>query len=148
MRANLCIDRSAQQRRCWVPVALRAPAPVMRVVRRTKSWLKLITCNIARRVEAWRYLLETDAGIALLSEAAEPPADVARRLDVDPAPWRTAGAGVTRSWRAAVVKLSGRVSVQWLESKPVADALPGDLAVSRLGTLVAALVRSGTWRRS
>ena len=27
MTPNRCIDRSAQQRCCWVPVALRAPAP-------------------------------------------------------------------------------------------------------------------------
>lgn len=105
--------------------------------------VKMIAWNIARRDEAWRYLLETDADIALLTEAAEPPADVARRLDVDPAPWRTAGAGVNRPWRAAVVKLSSRVGVQWLESKPLADALPGDLAVSRPGTLAAAIVRPG-----
>lgn len=106
--------------------------------------VKLIAWNIARRDEAWRALLENDADIALLSEATAPPADVARRLDVDPAPWRTAGAGVNRPWRAAVVKLSSRVAVQWLELKPVADALPGDLAVSRAGTLIAAIVTPGS----
>lgn len=102
--------------------------------------VKLITWNIARRDEAWRYLLETDADIALLQEAAAPPTDVAGRLDVDPAPWRTAGAGMNRPWRAAVARLSRRVGVQWLEPKVVADALPGELAVSRLGTLAAAIV--------
>jgi len=105
--------------------------------------VKIVAWNIARRDEAWRYLLDIDADIALLSEAAEPPAHVARRLDVDPAPWRTAGAGMNRPWRAAVVKLSSRVGVQWLESKPVADAVPGDLAVSRPGTLAAAIVTLG-----
>lgn len=105
--------------------------------------VKLVAWNIARRDEAWRALLETDADIALLSEASTPPADVARRLDVDPAPWRTAGAGVNRPWRAAVVKLSNRVAVQWVEPKPVADALPGDLAVSRQGTLITAIVTPG-----
>lgn len=102
--------------------------------------VKIIAWNIARRDEAWRCLLETDADIALLSEAAAPPVEVARRVDVDPAPWLTAGAGVSRPWRAAVVKLSNRVGVQWLEPKPVPDAMPGDLAVSRLGTLAAAIV--------
>ena len=102
--------------------------------------VKLITWNIARRDEAWRYLLETDADIALLQEAAPPPADVAGRLDVDDAPWRTVGAGLNRPWRAVVVRLSSRVEVQWLEPKAVADALPGDLAVSRPGTLAAAIV--------
>ena len=102
--------------------------------------VKLIAWNIARRDEAWRYLLDTDADIALLQEAAEPPADVSRRLDVDPAPWRTAGAGLNRPWRAATVKLSNRVEVQWVESKPVTDALPGELAESRPGTLAVAIV--------
>jgi endonuclease/exonuclease/phosphatase family metal-dependent hydrolase len=105
--------------------------------------VKLIAWNIARRDEAWRYLLDTDADIALLSEAAAPPADVARRVDVDPVPWRTAGAGLNRPWRAAVVRLSKRVEVQWLEPKPVLDAVPGDLAVSRPGTLAAAIVTPG-----
>lgn len=105
--------------------------------------VKLIAWNIARRDEAWRYLLDTDADIALLSEAAAPPADVARRVDVDPAPWRTAGAGLNRPWRAAVVKLSKRVEVQWLEPKSVLDAMPADLAVSRPGTLAAAIVTPG-----
>jgi exonuclease III len=102
--------------------------------------LKMIAWNIARRDEAWRHLLDSDADIALLQEAAEPPADVARRLDVDPAPWRTAGAGLNRPWRAVIVRLSNRVGAQWLEAKPVADALPGELAVSRAGTLAAAIV--------
>lgn len=102
--------------------------------------VKVIVWNIARRDEAWEYLLDSDADIALLQEAAAPPADVARRLDVDPAPWRTAGAGVNRPWRAAVVKLSNHVAVQWLEPKQVEDALPGELAVSRPGTLAAAIV--------
>lgn len=102
--------------------------------------VKLIAWNIARRDEAWRHLLDGDADIALLSEAAAPPADAARRVEVDSAPWRTAGAGVNRPWRAVVVKLSNRVGVQWLEPKPVADAVPGELAVSRPGTLAAAIV--------
>lgn len=102
--------------------------------------VKIVAWNIARRNEAWRCLLDTDADIALLQEATEPPADVARRLEVDPAPWRTAGAGLNRPWRAAVVKLSDRVGVQWLESKPVEDANPRELAVSRPGTLATAIV--------
>ncbi len=102
--------------------------------------VKLVAWNIARRAEAWRRLLDTDADVALLQEAAAPPPDVSRRLDIDPAPWRTAGAGVDRPWRAATVRLSSRVEVQWLEPKPFADALPGELAVSRPGTLSAAIV--------
>lgn len=103
----------------------------------------MIAWNIARRDEAWRYLLDTDADIALLSEATAPPADVARQLDVDPAPWRTGGAALNRPWRTAVVKLSNRVGVQRLASQSIPDAAPGELAVSRPGTLAAAIVTPG-----
>ncbi len=47
-----------------------------------------------------------------------------------------------RAWRAAVVKLSDRVQVNWIEAKSIAEAEAGELAVSRLGTLVAARVTS------
>lgn len=102
--------------------------------------LKIIAWNLARREEAWRRLLDTDADIALVQEAAEPPADVASRLGTDPAPWRTGGGGRNRPWRAAVVKLSDRVKVQWLDIKPIDEAQQGELAVSRSGTLAAAIL--------
>ncbi len=102
--------------------------------------VKMITWNIARREDAWRFLLDSDADIALLQEAAEPPADVAGMLDVDPAPWWTPGADKKRRWRAAIVKLSDRVHVQWLEAKSLHEAHSGELAVSRPGTLAAATV--------
>ena len=102
--------------------------------------MKIIAWNIAHRKESWRYLLDTGADIALLSEASAPPDDVAEQLDIDPGPWRTAGAEMNRPWRAAIVKLSDRVDVQWIESKSVADAASGDFAVSRGGTLSAAVV--------
>lgn len=102
--------------------------------------VKVIAWNIARRDDAWRYLLERDADVALLSEAAAPPADIVRRLAVDGAPWRTGSVGANRRWRAAVVKLSDRVDLQWLEPKPLPDALSGHLPVSQPGTLAAAIV--------
>lgn len=106
--------------------------------------MKLIAWNMAHRLESWCYLLnaDTDADVALLSEALAPPSDVAPWIDVDSAPWQTAGAGGNRPWRTAVVKLSKGVEVRWLDTKALADALPGDLAVSRLGTLAAAIVTS------
>jgi hypothetical protein len=107
-----------------------------------KVIVKIITWNIARRKEAWRHLLDVDADVALFQEAAEPPADVARRLEVDPAPWRTGGEAMNRRWRAAVVRLSDRVELRRLEPKPLDEALPHDLAVSRIGTLAAATVVS------
>jgi hypothetical protein len=102
--------------------------------------VKLVSWNIARRQIAWRFLVECDADIALLQEAAAPPADIATMIDVDPAPWETAGSGRIRRWRTAIVKLSDRVEVQWLEAKPLHEANPGELGVSRPGTLAAATV--------
>ncbi len=102
--------------------------------------VKIISWNIAQRKEPWRSLVDTDADIALLQEATEPPADVAGIFDVNPASWQTDGAGKSRPWRTAIVKLSDRVGVQWHEAKPPNDAHPGELAVSRMGTLAAATV--------
>lgn len=101
--------------------------------------LKIIAWNIARRAEAWRRLLDSDVDIALLQEAAQPPPDVAARLDIDPAPWRTAGGGINRPWRTAVVRLSREAEVEWIEPKALEHAGPGELAVSRLGTLSVAI---------
>ena len=42
--------------------------------------LTILAWSIARRDEAWRYPLNTDADIALLQEAASPPVDIGRRL--------------------------------------------------------------------
>jgi len=102
--------------------------------------VKILSWNIARREKAWQYLLDTDYDIALLQEVSEPPADVKKKLGIDSAPWRTAGSGLERNWRTAIVKLSDRVDVQWLEAKSIGDAQPGELAVSRLGTLSAAII--------
>jgi endonuclease/exonuclease/phosphatase family metal-dependent hydrolase len=106
--------------------------------------VKIVSWNIARRDDAWRRLRECDSDIALLQEAAPPPADIAPEFDIDPAPWRTDGAGLNRAWRTAIVRLSDRVSVQYLDTKPIADAHRGDLAVSRPGTLTAAIVTPAT----
>jgi hypothetical protein len=37
--------------------------------------VKMIAWNIAQRPDAWRLLLDSDADIALLQEAREPPND-------------------------------------------------------------------------
>jgi len=102
--------------------------------------VKLVSWNMAHREEAWRFLLEGDADVALLQEAVPPPADVAMRLKVDSSPWETAGAGVYRPWRTAVVGLTDRVEVDHLEAMSLPEAPYGGLAVSRPGTLAAALV--------
>jgi endonuclease/exonuclease/phosphatase family metal-dependent hydrolase len=102
--------------------------------------MKLISWNIAHRAEPWSELLDSDADIALLQEASEPPAAVAGSLDASPGPWFTAGTEARRPWRAAVVRLSNRVEVEWLHPKSIEEAQPGDLSVSRVGTLAAAKV--------
>jgi len=65
---------------------------------------------------------------------------VASQFDVDPTPWQT---GRSR-WRTAIVRLSTRAEVQWIEAKPLADAHGGELGVSRPGTLAAAIVTPHT----
>ena len=101
--------------------------------------MKIVSWNINHRKKSWVCLLDMDVDIALLQEAGEPPPEVAERIETDVAPWRTAGAQ-PRRWRSAVVKLSERVQVEWIETKALAAAGRGDLAVSQLGTLAAAIV--------
>jgi endonuclease/exonuclease/phosphatase family metal-dependent hydrolase len=107
--------------------------------------VKLIAWNMARRQKAWPLLLESGADVALLQEAAAPPADLVRMVQVDPSPWQTAGAGY-RQWRAAVVRLSDRVGVHWFETKALSEGNSGQLAVSRSGTLAAATVAPSSGR--
>ena len=103
--------------------------------------VRLVSWNIANGQAPWEMLLEMDADIALLQEASKPTVKLPRRVEIDPEPWRTTGAGLKRSWKAAVVKLSDRVEVEWLEAKGIADAGPDEFSVSRAGTLAAAIVR-------
>jgi hypothetical protein len=102
--------------------------------------IRLVSWNIAHRQEAWRLLLDCGADVALLQEAVPPPVDVAARVRVDSAPWETAGAGVHRPWRTAVVGLSDRVEVEHLDAASLPDAPYGGLPVSRPGSLAVALV--------
>ena len=102
--------------------------------------MKIISWNIAGRIAPWHRLLEVGADIALLQEAAAPPPEVAARIDADPAPWDTPGVDAQRKWRTAVVRLSERVQVDWIEAKPLLDAGWGEFTVSRPGTIAAAKV--------
>ncbi len=88
--------------------------------------------------DPWNSLVSMDADLALLQEAAQPPEDLGRRIEVDPAPWRTDGWTWPR--RTAIAKLSERISVEWIKAKPFVTAYSGDLSVSRIGTLTAARV--------
>ena len=100
--------------------------------------VKIVSWNVAHRREPWHCLLDMDADVALLQEAGKPPPDVAARIEIDPAPWRTAR--FQQPWRTAVIKLSDRVRVDWIEIKAIDQARSGELPVSQLGTLAVATV--------
>ena len=99
---------------------------------------KIVCWNIAHRVAPWHCLLDMDADVALLQEAAEPPPEVAARVEIDPAPWDVSGGNYY--WRTAVVRLSDRVRVDWIAAVPLVGAASGEFAVSYPGTLTAATV--------
>ena len=101
----------------------------------------MVSWNIEGRVEPWHCLVGMDADVALLQEAGRPPGDLAGPIAVDHAPWTTAGwPGWPR--RTAVARLSDRVDMEWIAARPLEEALAGDLAVSRPGTVTAARVRA------
>lgn len=103
--------------------------------------VKVICWNIAGKRRPWHCLSEMDADIALLQEAGKPPQDLPKSVDVDTAPWCTAGwPGWPR--RTAIVRLSDRVTVSWIRARKLGHAELGELAVSRPGTLTAALVEA------
>ena len=102
--------------------------------------VKIISWNIAQRQEPWRWLLDTDADLALLQEAGEPPPDVAQRISADPAPWRIRGQDSRAPWRSAVVRLSDRVEVDWIEAQSLVETGWNGFAASRPGSLAAAHV--------
>ncbi len=104
--------------------------------------MKLVSWNIAQRREPWRALSDSEYDVALLQEASTPPTDVLDQIAVDSTPWRTVGGEAVRPWRTTVVKLSDRVGVEWLETKSLEHAGDGELAVSRPGTLAAAVVNA------
>jgi len=102
--------------------------------------MKLLAWNLARRAEAWRFLLGSDADLAMLQEASAPPEDIGKQIEVDPAPWQIAGAGMHRPWRAAIANLSRQIPITWIQANSIDTAETGELAVSRPGSLAAASV--------
>ena len=102
--------------------------------------MKIVSWNIARRKACWRVLREMDVDVALFQEATKPPRGVSdwAEIEVNPGPWRIAGKKV--NWRSAIVRLSDRVSAEWIEDHPLGTAKAGDFAVSRPGTLAAARI--------
>ena len=112
-----------------------------------RSAMKIISWNMAHRHEPWRCLLDMDIDLALLQEAGKPPPDVAARIEADstievnPGPWETMIVGGKPKYRTAIVKLSNRIGIEWIEAKSIDIAEARELVVSWLGTLAAALVK-------
>ena len=108
--------------------------------------MKIVSWNIAGRAAPWDLVVEMlearEIDVALLQEARRPRKLIADRIEVDPGPWNTAGVGVKREWKAAVVVLKDRpdLSVRWIEGRSIPEAGYHDLAVSRPGTLASAVV--------
>ena len=115
--------------------------------------MKIISWNMAHKHESWRCLLDMDIDLALLQEACTPPPDVAERIrddpaiDVDRAPWETTIVGGKAKFRTAIVKLSNRIAVEWIETKLIDAAGGEDLVVGSPGTLAGRL-RCAALRRS
>lgn len=105
--------------------------------------MKIISWNINRKAEAWYSILDSGADVVLLQEATEPPPEVSKILNIDPAPWRTSGYQ-RRPWRAAIAVLSKDVNCSWIPSSEPNTAKKGDFEVSRLGTVAAAEISSNS----
>lgn len=108
--------------------------------------MKILSWNIAGRAAAWDVVIEMletgEVDVALLQEARRPRPEIADLIAVDPGSWNTAGVGVRRDWKAAVVALKDRsdTNVAWIEAKSIPEAGHHDFAVSRPGTIAAAVV--------
>ena len=106
--------------------------------------IRIVSWNMAGRrhqrngnPSPWHILAAMDADIALLQEARPPPDDIpADRFDIDPSPWATAG--FYTNWKAAVVRLSDRVKVDWIPAVSIGQSPEYGFEVSRPGTLAAA----------
>lgn len=104
--------------------------------------MKVISWNIAGQIDPWHVLADSDADIALLQEAGTPPQDLATEIEASPGLWNTPGSDGSRYWRAAIVKLSSEIEVEWIEAVPLGDATSREFAVSRPGTIAAAMVKA------
>ena len=124
----------------------------------------VVSWNIARRHEPWRQLMQMDADVALLQEAAPPPDDLvqlrdatlppaegARPLDIGPREtwdshswnsdwWHGRGNALFDRW-PMVVRLSDRVNVEWFKQVgPIGWPEQDEIPVSGIGTIAAARI--------
>ncbi|MCY7306985.1 MAG: hypothetical protein LH632_12725 [Rhodoferax sp.] len=105
--------------------------------------MKIISWNIRHRTDIWQSVVDLNADVALLQEACEPPMELASRLDHEPDPWCTEGTA-KRQWRTSVVGIRRGIRIERMTPRPLAEASPGDLAISRKGTFSVARVENPT----
>lgn len=112
---------------------------------------KVVSWNIGRRHEPWRQLVDMDADVALVQEAASPPADVAGRVDTGPeehwnshlwnSDWYRERPEQPYDRWPMVVKLSDRVDIEWFKQVgPTKEVRDDEIAVSGIGTIAAARI--------
>jgi len=101
--------------------------------------IKIVSWNIARREKCWESIFESDYDIALLQEANKPQIAIPESVEINPGEWRTAGVA-KRNWRTAIVKLSDKVDLEWVNCRSIDIAGVHDLPVSREGSLAVAKV--------
>lgn len=99
--------------------------------------MRLLSWNMAHVAAHWADIANHEGlDIALLQEAVPPPSGVV--IETVPTVnehWTTAGGN--RRFCAAIARLSDRVSLRAIPTKPLADAGQNDLGVSMPGTLAA-----------
>lgn len=99
--------------------------------------MRLLSWNMAHVEAHWDEVVKDDGlDLALLQEAVPPPSGLVRETvpTVDQR-WTTAGGN--RRFCAAIARLSNRVSLRPIDTRPLADAGQNDLGVSLPGTLAA-----------
>ncbi len=101
--------------------------------------VKILSWNIARRDECWEEVFNSDYDIALLQEASEPIVEIPNNIVINPGEWKTAGYS-KRNWRTAIVKLSDKVEVEWINTSSIDKSKRDNLSVSRMGTLSVAKI--------
>jgi exonuclease III len=103
--------------------------------------VRIVSWNIGGREEPWRQIAANDSiDVALLQEAKAPPPGLRLEVVGVEGAWQTSG-WEKRYFRTAVVRCSDCVEVIAEPAvRPVGLAGPGDLAVSRPGTLAVAKV--------
>ncbi len=113
--------------------------------------IRVVSWNIAKRLQPWRELVQMDADVALVQEAWPPPEDVSDNIDIGPKEsydshhwnsdwWKGRWPAIYDRW-PMVVKLSDRVDVKWFKQiSPVWGATEDEIEVSGVGILAAARV--------